>query len=100
MPNVLPDPRFIQLLPDGDVDFGGPIDEAERNQLQAVLTMRDMLLETLESIVVDDPARREDLAEVYHYLRRRIYKLHPMIPKHLRKRIPPLKDVTRGDDES
>lgn len=100
MPNVLPDPRFIELLPNGDVHFGGPIDEAEKFQLEAVLKRRDMLLETLESIVVDDPARREELAEVYRYLRRQIYKLHPMIPKHLRKRIPPLRDATREDDES
>lgn len=100
MPDVLPDPRFIEILPDGDVDFGGPIDHGQRAQLEAVLKMRDMLLETLESIVVDDPARREDLASVYYYLRRRIYKLHPMIPKHLRKRIPPLKDVTGEVDES
>ena len=96
VPSILPDPRYIEVMPDGDVRFETPVDHAEQNQLERVLRMRDMLLEALESIVVDDPSRRDDLASVYLHLRRRIYKLHPLIPKRLRKRIPPLRDVTRG----
>lgn len=100
LPKVYPDPRDIVLEGDGTVRFDGPTTHDEAKRLEYVLAMRDAALQAINSIVIDDPARRDELITVRDYLRRRIYRYNQFLPKHLCTRIPALKEVSGSEPGS
>lgn len=100
LPKVYPDPRDVIIRDNGIVDIVGPMDVEEHALMQRAVTSRDMFLAQIDSIVLECEQDRSWVLAARRILRRKIYRLNPYIPPRLRKRIPPLRDLTHLDDGS
>lgn len=88
LPNIFPDPRDILIGADGSVRIVGPIDREANERMKKALEIRNIAFVTIAEIMDRTDFEREERREMYLMVRRTVYRINPVLPPRLRRRVP------------
>lgn len=89
LPNIYPDPRDIQILPDGTVKIVGPLDIRQWRAVQDILEELDKYQSVWSSVKDERKLSLEDRKQIWRKTTRAMRKLNSALPPRLKVFIPP-----------
>lgn len=88
LPGVLPDPRDIEIRPNGSVQIVGPVTVAQKIQTDQVVEHQTAILKAMEAIKRDDAMPPEFTAKAQKRAKAKLARCNRALPPRLRRHLP------------